>query len=341
MAIESRDEFLSSVSKLKIKLLEEEARQMERDGRFDKEKKSNVSSKVLYTKSTKPRSTRATKTKNTAKQQPKFSGKCYECGKIGHKGADCYVRKKREVKKTDDAMMTIACNVEVKKLNIWYLDSAATKHMSNEKQKFYVFDESVESKVFTASDQWIKSYGVGKIELNVKLNDKKTNRVKLTNAIFVPELKNNVILISQITKNGFKVIFNKNRAIIKLSDGSSAMVAEKRNQFYIVDIIEDCILQTSTNPGNFERWHKRFGHLNFTDLKKLQMNNMVKGLNLNSKSVSADCVICARRKIQQLPYKNSKHRQKEKLGLIHSDMCSPKNEHGISRRRKIFRNIYR
>lgn len=76
-------------------------------------------------------------------------------------------------------MTTIACNAEIKKSNFWCLDSAATRHMSNEKQKFGILDESVEAKVFTASDQWMKSYGVDEIILNIKLNDKKTNQVKL------------------------------------------------------------------------------------------------------------------------------------------------------------------
>jgi len=126
-----------------------------------------------------------------------------------------------------------------------------------------------------------------------------------------------------MTKNGFKVIFYTNRAVIKRSDGSTAMVAEKRNEIYTVDIIEDRALQTSANPGNLERWHKRFGHLNFVE-KGLQTKDMVEGLNLDVKSVSADCVVCANGKIQQLPYKSSEHRQKEKLGHLRSD------EYGIT-----------
>jgi len=98
VAIESRDE-IPSVSNLKVKLLEEEARQLERDSP-DKEKKSETNNEALLTKLT---NLRANKNKNSPKQQ-KFSGKCYECGKIGHKGTDCYMRKRREARKTDDAI---------------------------------------------------------------------------------------------------------------------------------------------------------------------------------------------------------------------------------------------
>jgi len=89
-------------------------------------------------------------------------------------------------------MTAIACNVEIKKSNIWCFDRA-TKYMSNERQKFSVLNESVESKVYTVSDQWSKTNGDDEIEINIKLNNKTTNRVKLTNAIYVPELKNNLI----------------------------------------------------------------------------------------------------------------------------------------------------
>lgn len=107
------------------------------------------------------------------------------------------------------------------------------------------------------------------------------------------------------------------------------MIAEKRDDLYIVNVVEDHALQTNTNPENSERWHKRYGHLNFTDLKKLQTNDMVKGLNLNSKNNGVECTICARGKMHQLPYKNSEHRQKEKLGLIHSDICGPMNTESL------------
>lgn len=222
VAIESRD-VIPSVNNLKTKLLEEEARQTdEEDGRSQKEKKSEASDEALYTKTAKHTNPRANKNKNSqSKQQSKFSGKCYECGKIGHKGADCYVRKKREAKGKEDAMTAIACNVEVKKSNIWCLDSAATKHMTNERQKFIALDENDETKVNTACNQWTKSCGVGDVKLNMKLNNNKTNQIKLTNVLYVPALRNNLISISQITKNGFKVFFVGNQAMIKRKDGTT------------------------------------------------------------------------------------------------------------------------
>lgn len=52
VAIESRDE-IPSISNLKVKLLEEGARQTERDGQFDIKKENNTNSEALITKATK------------------------------------------------------------------------------------------------------------------------------------------------------------------------------------------------------------------------------------------------------------------------------------------------
>lgn len=82
--IESRDE-IPNVANLKIKLFEEKAqqkKQTERDGCFDKEKKSDTNSEALYTKTTKQLNLRVNKNKNALKPQPKFNGKCYEYGKM-------------------------------------------------------------------------------------------------------------------------------------------------------------------------------------------------------------------------------------------------------------------
>lgn len=105
-----------------------------------------------------------------------------------------------------------------------------------------------------------------------------------------------------------------------------------------MDIIEYRAVQTSI--GNCARWHERFGHLNFTDLKKLQRNNMISGLNLNSKNANMNCVICVAGRIQQLPYKNSEHRRSEQLGhQILGNLRS--HEHRISPRREILCNVHR
>jgi len=56
---------------------------------------------------------------------------------------------------------------------------------------------------------------------------------------------------------------------------------------------------------------------------------MVSGINFSSDEISFDCEVCHTGKICQVPYKSSSKRAKEKLGLVHSDICGPMNTTSI------------
>lgn len=52
---------------------------------------------------------------------------------------------------------------------------------------------------------------------------------------------------------------------------------------------------------------------------------MVIGLNMKRNSTEINCEVCNKCKIHQLSYKSSTKKEKERLELIHSDICSPIN----------------
>lgn len=57
---------------------------------------------------------------------------------------------------------------------------------------------------------------------------------------------------------------------------------------------------------------------------------MVASLNLDAKNTSEECVVCAKSKIQQLPYKSFEHKERQKLGLLHLDICDLINTESLN-----------
>ena len=54
---------------------------------------------------------------------------------------------------------------------------------------------------------------------------------------------------------------------------------------------------SSTPPNqSWETWHRRYGHVNYDDLKKLYKNNLVDGFNVNTKTSTPDCPACVKGK---------------------------------------------
>jgi transposase InsO family protein len=69
-----------------------------------------------------------------------------------------------------------------------------------------------------------------------------------------------------------------------------------------------------------------FGHLNFSDLKKLQEKEMVQGMNMSKldKPLENVCHGCELGKSKRHPFpKKSDHFSSKPLELIHSDVCGP------------------
>ena len=70
-------------------------------------------------------------------------------------------------------------------------------------------------------------------------------------------------------------------------------------------------------------WHERFGHLHFEALKRLSAMEMVRGLPCLD-HVEQLCDICVLTKQRRLPFPQpASFRAKERLELVHGDLCGP------------------
>lgn len=138
-AIEARDD-LPDIETLKIKILEE----FETKHQKDVEDQGAMAVKPHHKaqKQTKKEKTNKETYRKNSRKSNKF--KCYECGKIQHRAADCYFKKNENkysaknvtefffVKEGNDAY-TIA---EDSGQGFWCLDSGCIAHLRKDKSKF-------------------------------------------------------------------------------------------------------------------------------------------------------------------------------------------------------------
>jgi len=197
--------------------------------------------------------------------------------------------------------------------------------MCNNKQKFGALNKDEHTRVYTASEHFIESVGSGDVNLNLRTNKRvEINSVKIQNALCVPELRNNLLSVPSITDKGLTVIFQKNRAIVKRKDGSTILTATKRNQLYVIDERLDRAMSAENQVSkDLLKWHQRYGHVNINDLKKMKEKETVVGMNFTANQNQINCEICAKSKIHVQSFGRSAHREKDVLGLVHSDICGP------------------
>lgn len=258
VAMESRDN-IPTIDFRKTKLIEEEARRIGQDDGKGQDLENNalVVHNKGFNKNVKDTHTKYTKNK--------FTGKCYKCNKIGHKSAECKSKFKRYTgNNVQDAMFACARYTGPQKSMQWCLDSGATSHVCHDKKKFYDLDANKKCDVYTATEDFVESGGVGDVKMRVNLKDSKINDIKLKDTMLVPRFRSNLLSVSRMTDNGYTVTFKNKCAFVNRQDGSMALIAKRHGQLYVVNEAEQSRVLITQDIGkdSLLRWHQRFGHLN-------------------------------------------------------------------------------
>ena len=208
---------------------------------------------------------------------------------------------------------------------VWYLDSCASRHICNSKEKFAELWPKT-YKFVTAGGIIIKSNQVRTIILFL------INEIQLTlsNIIFAPECDSNLISLGQLQETGISYHDYSEQMLLRQAEKTIGLTTRKRNLF-IRDIqihsrkmilVKDRgrpIYLLSKNP-QIRLWHRKLGHASNTRVVETsKLNNKIDIIiendfltkNLSSNSGMDDKDKC--KNMGQNLIVNNKH---EKLPLL-------------------------
>ncbi|XP_077251670.1 uncharacterized protein LOC143890870 [Tasmannia lanceolata] len=171
---------------------------------------------IVETKNDGSKNLKPKKEKNFKKSGPKKKGVCFECGKPGHYKKDCRYRKagssSAKVNLTEaDVIAAVVTEVNlVKNSKEWVLDTGATKHICGDQSFFYYTIVKEGDQVFMGNSQTSKFVGKGKVLL--KLTSGKV--LALQEVLHVPDIRRNLVSGALLNKNGLKLTFEADKAMI-------------------------------------------------------------------------------------------------------------------------------
>ncbi|KMQ84505.1 retrovirus-related pol polyprotein from transposon tnt 1-94, partial [Lasius niger] len=305
-AIESRDE-LPGAEALKIKILEES------EARCQKKRDEAAGAMVAWKK---PKG--AWKKQNSSQRNENHTNsntntkiKCFKCRKFGHKVTECPQNAKGHgAKAAQEPDAYIVCEVD---------QNMAYKTDSNNMDGRWCFDSGAP---LTNASADIEAKGI----VQLKISDGSTNRtVNLEETLLVPNLRTNLISVSKITDRGHAVIFRKSEAIVKGSDGSIKMMANRIGNLYYIRNADKKAQAASENQdrGKLALWHRRMGHLNVRDLVEMTKKRSISGVSIKHANNLPPCDTCMKGKLTQLSFTHSTSRSTERLSIVHTDLCGP------------------
>ena len=276
-----------------------------------------------------------------------FSGKCYRCGRKGHRISDCYSKDPRgkstktpanysQRKNGDTAKKTV--NIDSNEHNFAFtftddkvsstlggkksnllLDSGATSHIIVDRESFQSFEKDFDSKnhLIELADGSKASVVLGKGNAKVKLYDINGNLhdVLLNNALYIPSYSQNIFSVSAAVEKGASVCFGRNEKYFKAPDGTKFEVEQKGRLYYL-----NSISSSKNNASSLAQWHRIMGHCNFQDLRKLE--SVVNGMQISDQT-EFECGTCTQGKMCQTRSRKPDERATAPLEFVHCDLAGP------------------
>ena len=123
----------------------------------------------------------------------------------------------------------------------WCIESGAMSHMCCDINCFEFIEPIKNQRVRLANDKLAQIKGKGTaILFSYKKN--KLEKFRLENALYVPELKANLISVSKVTAKGKRIMFTNTTATILREKDEIITTASRKRDLYIIDIIDTIIL---------------------------------------------------------------------------------------------------
>ena len=262
---------------------------------------------------------------------------CFYCGKKGHLRKDCHKRLRDEKaaghglqqQQRQQAPVLVSKEVALAAQGLrceqeWVLDSGASRHITNDSSKMFNMRRlDMEVAITFGNGAQSKASVIGDI-IMTDIQGSNVERIILRDVLYIPEAWANLLSIPHSVKNGVKFEFGNSICSI-LKDGILIAKAMHQNGLYCIrSYATEKALQAKESP---ELWHRRFGHLGYDNLARLQQQNMVKGIGVETSAFKSAgnkvCETCIKAKQHRLPFQASQSDSVKPLELLHMDVCGP------------------
>ncbi|KAA0048228.1 gag-pol polyprotein [Cucumis melo var. makuwa] len=270
---------------------------------------------------------------------------CYYCGRKGHIRSICYKLRQDQLRQQKHwnrsrgqpclvwrIKFVERCKIAFTSVqtvdDAWYFDSGCFRHMTGNKSYFTNLNDCVTGHV---------TFGDGaKREIIAKGNIDKDDLPRLNDVRYVDGLKGNLISISQLCDQGYKVSFDDIGCVVMNKENQICMSGKRQadNCYHWNSNMSDtCQL---IRPDQTWLWHRKLRHVSMRGLEKVIKNKAVVGipdLDVNGNFFCGDCQIG---KQTRSTHKSLKECYTNRvLKLLHMDLMGPMQTESLGGKRYV------
>jgi transposase InsO family protein len=236
------------------------------------------------------------------------------------KNKDKIEKLRQETAEKTQALLVRAAKASAsRKDDNWYLDSAASVHLTHNLSWFG--DNQLEDTtmpVSLADGTSVQASGVGTAILNLLVNGENV-RTNLRNVYYCPELDSNLISLGTLEKKGCTFTAGKGLLRVSNPDSETALEANRVGTLYVANLASTEGPIKANKAATMNLWHQRLAHLNEKDIVKLQ--KQAEGITIPQNDRTTTCEACILGKQHETPsYQPQENRATKRGQRIHADL---------------------
>ncbi|KAG8491216.1 hypothetical protein CXB51_014346 [Gossypium anomalum] len=200
----------------------------------------------------------------------------------------------------------------------WLVDSGCSHHMAADVSMFKELDRSFSSRIRIGNGSLIEARGKGDVLISSSSGNKLISAV-----LYVPDIDQNLLSVGQLVEKGYSLIFKNGSCVIKDFLGQETAIVPMADKCFMLDVSQLEKKAYSSQTESAGLWHKRLGHVNFKSLDLLHRLGLAKDMT-KVEPLEGICDVCQLGKQARKPFPvDQAWRAREKLELVHSDICGP------------------
>ena len=116
----------------------------------------------------------------------------------------------------------------------WLIDSGCTNHMTHDGKLFKELDRNIISKVKIGNGTHLKVEGKGTVAIETHSGFK-----LISDVLYVPEINQNLLSVSQLLDKGYKVLFEDKSCVIEDAEGIEVFNIQMKGKSFVLDFKEE------------------------------------------------------------------------------------------------------